>query len=610
MSSGGGSYTLETDNGIITMEDGGSMEFSVDHNTGEITVTGVTGDVVMTNEDGTTMTIEAGTNLGIMQDDGHDGPMYDDGHDGPMDGDGYDGHHEDGPDDGQFEGTIIETDGGKMYDGVMTDPFGVWSGSFNEATDQFIGTLQLNEGGLFTFNADGSVVDQYGNTLTQQQIQQLMSQTDGDGDGDHESGFADQSGVPTSYTIDENNEGDPTGYWAEGSNAYTTDNFGPINTIIPADANTHTGSFEESFGSTANFAVIHTGFGNNGNTISDTGRDTGFLEAVFNFASASHEFSFDYNFITTENPNGSNPVNDRFTAKLIFADSSEYILTEGGLYTASVVSSKNLFTSVSGLPSNTLDSTNGFQTGWINYYELVSGLPTGEDIKLRFEVVDNSDNFADSAVLIDNVVDPPVVVSSTDYLLTFAKMLRGDIEVHDADLEADAVASTEHQAFIAKVNEVINDMENISDSEFMAGRDEFFDRLWVARDTLATHEDTTEFLQEAGVAHHLLEASVMATEDFGTNIASITDSINQAKTFLVAHVNDFGETDALANIKTNIDSVLANIENVNNNEFTTATMVAIKTGIKQAFSDAIDHMNTGGHNLCGNPELPCYNTEM
>ena len=184
-------------------------------------------------------------------------------------------------------------------------------------------------------------------------------------------------------------------------------------------------------------------------------------------------------------------------------------------------------------------------------------------------------------------------------------MLRGDIEVHDADLEADAVASAEHQAFIAKVNEVITDMENISDSEFMAGRDEFFDRLWVARDTLAGHEDTTEFLQQTGVAHHLLEASVMATEDFGTHIASITDSINQAKTFLVAHINDFGETDALANIKTNIDSVLANIENVNNNEFTTATMVAIKTGIKKAFSDTIDHMSGDGHECPSGNHIEC-----
>ncbi len=82
-------------------------------------------------------------------------------------------------------------------------------------------------------------------------------------------------------------------------------------------------------------------------------------------------------------------------------------------------------------------------------------------------------------------------------------------------------------------------------------------------------------------------------------------TINQAKSFLVAHVNDFGETDALASIKTNIDSVLANIENVNNNEFTTATMVAIRDGIKQVFSDTIDHMNVGGHKCGSTNHIEC-----
>ncbi|MCP4000209.1 MAG: hypothetical protein GY727_04780, partial [Gammaproteobacteria bacterium] len=57
----------------------------------------------------------------------------------------------------------------------------MWTGNYNEATDQFIGILQLNDGNSFTFNADGSVMDQYGNMLTQQQIQQLQSQTGGTG---------------------------------------------------------------------------------------------------------------------------------------------------------------------------------------------------------------------------------------------------------------------------------------------------------------------------------------------------------------------------------------------------------------------------------------------
>ncbi len=733
MSSGGGSYTLETDNGIITMEDGGSMEFSVDHNTGEITVTGVIGDVVMTNEDGTTMTIESGTSLGIMQDDGHDGPMDGDGYDGPMDGDGHDGpdgHDGEGPEDGTFEGNVTETDGGLVYEGTMTDAFGMWSGSYNEGTDQFIGTLQLNDGNLFTFNADGSVTDQYGNTLNNQQIQQLMSQTGGDPNDPnnpnntsdpnntngpvtptlHQFNVSNIFGTPVNsvdmtapagidinyqsgtnnmdatfkstgpglvYVQNESIEGNSDGIltllfstptplinfgsalnvnsgvtngftvrlfdvsntlfrtfnidtsmssgWSEGmfnhvgslvkkveidykesaasrfvfDNLFYTrddkffDDFQGSSNIgswwnqqLNASTSTSFGSINAKSGNTGDrFAVIHTG------GASGPGATMGKLGIKFDFAeTATRHLSFDYNFVTTETGG-----NDTFTVKLIMPGQTETLV--------SFTSSATGMTSVSGLSGAGLDTDSGSQTGWLTY-DGTWNIPAGIT-ELVFEVNDVGVNTNDSAVLIDSVLDPIVEPSSTDYLLTFARMLRGDIDVHDADLAADAVASAEHQAFIAKVNEVIADIENISDSEFAAGRDEFFGRLWVARDTLANHEDTTEFLQQTGVAHHLLEASVMATEGVSTNITAIKDSINQAKGFLVAHINDFGETDALANIKTNIDSVLANIDNVNNNEFTTATMVAIRDGIKQAFSDTIDHMSSDGHECITGNHIEC-----
>ena len=92
------------------------------------------------------------------------------------------------------------------------------------------------------------------------------------------------------------------------------------------------------------------------------------------------------------------------------------------------------------------------------------------------------------------------------------------------------------------------------------------------------------------------------------NVVAIKDSLNQAKAFLVAHINDFGETDSLANIRTNIDSVLANIDNSNNNSFTTATIAAIRDGIKQAFSDTIDHMNGDGHDCLTGNHLECEQT--
>ncbi len=739
MSSGGGTYTLETDNGIITMEDGGSMDFTVNPDTGEITVTGVTGDVVMTNEDGTTMTIESGTNLGIMHDDGHDGPMDGDGYDGQMDGDGHDG---DGSKDGTFEGNVIETDGGLVYEGTMTDEFGVWTGTYDEATDTFTGTFSTNDGMTFTFNSDGTVTDQFGNTLTQQQLQQLQSQT-----GD------------TTNTNDPNNPNPPPGPVPPGRLDFNVSSiFGlPVNSV---DLNTPSGvdinyqvsgadssaaTFDSSgpnlnfvqnesiygssqdgvltlvfntptplvnFGSallygsnlTSGFTVkMYDEVGSllstaNNNTVVNTTGDGTWSEAYFNHAgslvkkvevlydynggiapnfrfdnlyyiqddklfddfqganigswwnqqlnastrtsfgpinaksgnagdrfavvhtggsgvnhgklgidlhfaeSANRNISFDYNFITTEFGDPS-PLNDYFVAELHLPDTSTITLVN---LTYTDVINGSGFTSVTGLPTGAgnLDASSGGQTGWLRY-DSTHFIPSGLT-KLEFHVYDAGDNDQDSAVLIDNVLDPIVEASSTDYLLTFARMLSGDVGLHEADLEADAVASAEHQAFIDKVNEVITDMENSSDSEFMAGQNEFLDRLWVARDSLASHEESAGFLQQTGVAHNLLEASIMADEGIGTNnISAIQNSLNQAKTFLVAHVNDFGETDALANIRTNIDAVLANIDNANNNEFTTATMVAIRQGIKQAFSDTIDHMNGDGHECGSTIHIEC-----
>ena len=617
MSSGGGTYTLETDSGIITMEDGGSMDFTVDHNTGEMTVSGVSGDVVMTNEDGTTTTIEAGTSLGIMHDDGHDGPMGPGGdHDGPMGpGDGHDGpmgpgpgpdDGHDGPDDddhdgmgpdGDFEGTYTETTDGGVYEGTMTDDTGTYIGTYTDVNDSFTGTfVDAYTGGTFTgtftdSGFTGTFTDASGNTYNFSDFQQSSFYSDENDQAEHDNAQQ-HGGTPTLWEANE--------AWSDGHNAYTDNIFGKDNNgndivapgIGTTAKDTGTAPFFENFNKNGsdNFAVIHTGFGSN--------EGNGFIEKVFNFASpGSRSISFDYNFITTENPNETNPVNDVFLAQLIKSTGAVVELARESVQSST-------FTFVSGLPGDTLDNSNGFETGWIRYNAIISDVPAGTTT-LRFKVTDNSDNFADSAVLLDNVVDPPVAASSTDYMLTFAKMLRGDIDIDEADLEADAMASEEHQAFIAKVNEVINDMENISDAEFVAGKDEFFDRLWVARDTLTNHEDSAEFLQQTGVAHHLLEASIMTDEGIGSNITAIKDSINQAKTFLVAHINDFGETDSLANIRTNIDSVLANIDNVNNNEFTTATIVAIRGGIKKAFSDTIDHMSGGGHECINGNHLEC-----
>jgi hypothetical protein len=441
-----------------------------------------------------------------------------------------------------------------------------------------------------------------------------------------------QDWVPSSWSAIET--------WDRRQNAYTTKAFGPI-TVPDAGPSKSHAVFAETFGSNDagdnNFAVIHTGLGTNGNK--------GYLDWDFTVPAGgeSRHISFDYNFIGTyiqpvaikgaDDGSTPNQYNDYFKVELLNSGGGLISLLATGSVHSTFIEDKTLnvdYFSKSTLPLDTLDTVagegDGFETGWLSYataaggIELASGLTT-----LRFSVFDvdasgkdvddagftTAHAIYDSALLLDNVIDPPVAASSTDYLLTFARMLRGEIDIHDADLEAGSMHSEEHLAFLAKVNEVISDMENISIDEFIEGKDVLLDRLWVAREIVAGHEETAEFIQQTAVAHNLLEAAVISNQGIGShNITTIQDSLNQAKSFLVAHINDFGEVDALANIKANIDTVLANIDNMNNNVYTTATLVAIRDGIKQAFSDTIDHMNGNNPTVCNDPTLPCYTMPM
>jgi hypothetical protein len=524
----------------------------------------------LTNEDGTTMTLEDGTNMGIMQDDGNEGPMEP----GPGQDDSYaepesagtiifDGDGTASTADGQGEGTYKEG----VYEGNYTDQSGTNAGTYADGV--FDGTYTEGTGftGTYTYTA--------GNTYNYTDYQQ-SSYNAGESTATDSS-----SGTALTFVVDPASAKSID--WSSNRlNAVTVDDIG---ITAPTTPNTNTGDFEEHFGSAANFALIHTGF----DTLSN-----GLLEWEFNVDPfETRQFSFDYNFIKDT----TNTQNDTFKALLIDTDGNETILRQESVNASNFLVDSFLFDADLGVLKS---GSSGHQTGWQTVDDNITCGSVGGEVILRFKVTDNAGS-TDTGVLLDNIVDPPVVASSTDYLLTFARMLRGEIDVHDADLEADTVASAEHQAFVAKVNEVISDIENSSNSELVTGTDVFLDRLVDARGIITDHEDNTGFLQQTGVAHHLLEASIMTDRGIGTNIAAIKDSINQAKAFLVAHVNDFGETDALASIKTNIDSVLANIENVNNNEFTTATLVAIRDGIKQVFSDTIDHMNNNG---CNNSEHP------
>jgi len=444
-----------------------------------------------------------------------------------------------------------------------------------------------------------------------------------DGDGDDLSLTTGQGLMRNDWTETNTN----TDWTSSRVNAYTASSFHVVN---PPTARTpKTGApFIETFGTNEaggnNFAVIHTGKG--------TAANTGYLQYDFTVDALGENrtFSFDYNFVTTELPTNF-PVpqlrgrNDYFRAELLHDENDNGTFTLKSLLAYESRKDSTLTSQSGSFPSETFGSDGlGYITGWKAITSAGIDLTGGIDYQLKFSVFDAADGTGDasdaaglppladvdtsaagkdSAVLIDNVVDPPEASPSTNYMLTFARMLSGEVDIHDADLEADAVASAEHQAFVARVNEVISEMDNISVSVFMDSRDEFLDRLWTARDIVTGHEETTGFLQKTAVAHHLLEANLVLNEGVNpTSLVAIADSLNQAKSFLVTHINDFGEVDALANIRTNIDSVLANIDNINNNAFTTDTLVAVRNGIKQAFSDTIDHMN----GVCNDPTLPCY----
>jgi hypothetical protein len=290
--------------------------------------------------------------------------------------------------------------------------------------------------------------------------------------------------------------------------------------------------------------------------------------------------------------------NDYFTAELHLSDSSTIILAREEVNTST-------FTSVSGLPTNTLDFSTGGQTGWISI-DTIKYVPSGTTL-LHFHVHDvGSDDTHDSAVLLDNVVDPlvdgdvdvitsEVSAPSTDYLLTFAKMIRGDMNTHNKEYPSDATSQSEHQAVIDEVDKVISD---INTSIIKPGTTDIFDKLRAAGDSLMVHEDTKGYAQHVGIAHHLLDSKIHADGGVEISLNSIEEGMNQAKTFLNEHINDFGDTTVHNDIMSQMDSILASISTVKNNVYDTATASQISSGVKEAFCDVIDHMvhSDAGHN--------------
>ncbi len=146
----------------------------------------------------------------------------------------------------------------------------------------------------------------------------------------------------------------------------------------------------------------------------------------------------------------------------------------------------------------------------------------------------------DFAGLIDNIVDPPV--ASTDYLLAFAKVIRGDMDTYNEEYPDAAANQSERQAFIEEVDEVISD---INTSIIKPGTTDIFDSLMTA---------------------------------------------NQAKTFLNEHINDFGDTTAHNDIRSQIDSV-------NNNNHIASTIDSINKYKSQELTRRVSSSKRQPHKL-------------
>jgi sugar lactone lactonase YvrE len=225
-----------------------------------------------------------------------------------------------------------------------------------------------------------------------------------------------------------------------------------------------------------------------------------------------------------------------------------------------------------------------------------------------------ADSFVDDSWITKGSVVKLEETTSTNYLLAFAQKIRGDMVTHDDEHTGDAADQVAHDDFITAVDKVIDDIgTNISDPNTVDKMDIFKD-LRDARDSLMVHADMKEPVQHASIAHILLDSKRLADDAIRLNLASIDAEMNQAKAFLDTHINDFGDTTVHRDIRSQMASIITNINTVKGNIYDTAAS-AISSGIKEAFCDVIDHMvhSDAGHGHEGrheeNPFVFCHHDE-
>ncbi len=295
---------------------------------------------------------------------------------------------------------------------------------------------------------------------------------------------------------------------------------------------------------------------------------------------------------------GGSANNDYFKAELILSDGSSIELAYEDVYTSTL-------TAVADLPTTVLDNSSGYQTGWKSV-DWTGFVPAGLT-QLIFGVYDVGDALNDSAVLIDNVVDPLVdggthddtQSTGTNAWMTFAQMIRDDIDVDDIDISAGFESNPEHQAYIDDVENALVDLEESPGSLNLA---DIFGNIWTEKDNLFD----SEYTQHASVAMLLLTAKEIAESEnsFEVNLNAIRNSLSLAKTFMENHINDFGDTVDMG-IKVLINGILTKIDEVlDPSDIVTAN--TIKGDIKDAFCNIVNNLNHSNSMEEENPFHFCH----
>ena len=321
-------------------------------------------------------------------------------------------------------------------------------------------------------------------------------------------------------------------------------------------------TFDKSISLTTDFVWHDTNF---------TGVDEVRIES-----SASGKYWLMDDFVTTNN--------DYFKAELILSTGESIELAYEDVYTSTL-------TAVTDLPTSDLDNSSGSQTGWISV-DWTGFAPAGLT-KLIFGVYDAGDTLNDSAVLVDNVVDPlvdAVAAETTNVWMAFAQMIRDDIDPDNVSSLSTTGDSSDLQVDTDNINDadgVFSEIESISSTLNLT---DIFGDIWTQQNNIFE----SEYAQHASVAMLLLTAKEIAESEsgFSTNLNAIRNSLSLAKTFMDNHINDFGDVTDLG-IRVMIDGILTKIDGVMDTDDLLA-MNAIKGDISNVFCSVVHNLNHDG----------------